>query len=48
MAGMTDNRMPGVYRQDVFPAPEPGLLTGVPVFLGTPMPARTPSTRRGG
>jgi phage tail sheath protein FI len=34
MAGMTDYQMPGVYPQDVFPAPEPGLLTGVPVFLG--------------
>jgi hypothetical protein len=28
------NRAPGVYRQDVFPTPEPGFLTGVPVFLG--------------
>ena len=27
-------RAPGVYRQDVFPAPEPTLLTGTPVFLG--------------
>src|SRR5438034_4220623 len=25
---------PGVYLQDVFPTPEPGLLTGVPAFLG--------------
>ncbi|MCL6434009.1 MAG: phage tail sheath subtilisin-like domain-containing protein [Leptolyngbyaceae cyanobacterium HOT.MB2.61] len=26
--------VPGVYREEVFPAPVPGLLTGVPVFLG--------------
>lgn len=25
---------PGVYRQDIFPAPEPVFQTGVPVFLG--------------
>src|SRR5215468_4204950 len=25
---------PGVYLQNVFPTPEPGLLTGVPAFLG--------------
>ncbi len=25
---------PGVYRQDIFPAPKPSFLTGVPVFLG--------------
>lgn len=25
---------PGVYRQDIFPAPQPSFLTGVPVFLG--------------
>ena len=25
---------PGVYLQDVFPTPEPSLLTGVPAFLG--------------
>jgi phage tail sheath protein FI len=31
---MVDYRAPGVYRQDVFPSPEPSLLTGVPVFLG--------------
>ncbi len=27
-------QLPGVYRQDVFPAPQPVLLTGVPIFLG--------------
>ncbi|KOU08799.1 hypothetical protein ADK86_03300 [Streptomyces sp. NRRL F-5755] len=27
-------RAPGVYREDVFPAPEPGPRTGVPAFLG--------------
>lgn len=27
-------RAPGVYRQDIFPAPEPTFLTGIPVFLG--------------
>jgi phage tail sheath protein FI len=30
----TDNRAPGVYREDVFPAPASGFVTGVPVFLG--------------
>ncbi|NEP00805.1 MAG: phage tail sheath family protein [Symploca sp. SIO2E9] len=25
---------PGIYREEVFPTPAPGLLTGVPVFLG--------------
>jgi uncharacterized protein len=30
----TDNRAPGVYREDVFPAPAAGFVTGVPVFLG--------------
>jgi phage tail sheath protein FI len=28
------DRRPGLYRQDVFPAPAPGFQTGVPVFLG--------------
>jgi phage tail sheath protein FI len=31
---MVDYQSPGVYRQDVLPAPPPTLLTGVPVFLG--------------
>jgi uncharacterized protein len=31
---MADYRAPGVYREDVFPQPQPSLLTGVPVFLG--------------
>lgn len=30
----TDYQAPGVYPQDVFPPPAPGLLTGVPAFLG--------------
>ena len=28
------DRAPGIYREDVFPAPAPRFLTGVPVFLG--------------
>lgn len=31
---MVDYKAPGVYRQDIFPPPEPSLLTGVPIFLG--------------
>jgi phage tail sheath protein FI len=37
MAGTTigrDRRAPDVHREDVFPAPVPGFVTGVPVFLG--------------
>jgi uncharacterized protein len=30
----TGYQTPGVYPQDVFPPPAPGLLTGVPAFLG--------------
>jgi len=32
--GMTQYKTPGVYREDVFPPPEIGLLTGVPAFIG--------------
>jgi hypothetical protein len=31
---LTGHQAPGIYRQDVFPLPAPGLLTGVPAFLG--------------
>jgi uncharacterized protein len=31
---MNSQIIPGVYREDVFSQPDPGLLTGVPVFLG--------------
>jgi uncharacterized protein len=31
---MNSQHIPGVYREDVFSQPDPGLLTGVPVFLG--------------
>jgi phage tail sheath protein FI len=31
---ITGYQAPGVYPQDVFPPPAPGLLTGVPAFLG--------------
>src|SRR3954447_17244993 len=31
---ITGYQAPGVYRQDVFPPPAPGLLTGGPAFLG--------------
>lgn len=31
---LTNNRIPGVYLEDVFPTPEPELMTGVPAFLG--------------
>jgi uncharacterized protein len=31
---MTQYKTPGVYKEDVFPAPEFRLLTGVPAFLG--------------
>ncbi len=33
------NLAPGVYLEDVFPAPGPSLLTGVPAFLGYAGPA---------
>lgn len=33
-AAAVASRAPGVYHQDVFPAPEPTFLTGIPVFLG--------------
>lgn len=38
-------RAPGVYREDVFGVPEPGLRTGVPAFLGYAAdgPVGTPS-----
>ncbi|HEU4349799.1 MAG TPA: phage tail sheath subtilisin-like domain-containing protein [Actinoplanes sp.] len=31
---MVHYRAPGVYREDVYPSPEPSLSTGVPVFAG--------------
>jgi uncharacterized protein len=31
---LTNDRMPGVYLEDVFSTPEPELMTGVPAFLG--------------
>ena len=39
-----DARVPGVYREELFPVPQPVLLTGVPVFLGKAArgPADTP------
>ncbi|NJR26491.1 MAG: phage tail sheath family protein [Richelia sp. CSU_2_1] len=31
---LTNDRIPGVYLEDVFSTPEPELMTGVPAFLG--------------
>lgn len=31
---MAAYRTPGLYREDVFPQPAPGLRTGVPALLG--------------
>ncbi len=31
---LTENRVPGVYLEDVFLTPKPDLMTGVPAFLG--------------
>jgi uncharacterized protein len=31
---MNSLQIPGVYREDIFSQPDPGLLTGVPAFLG--------------
>jgi phage tail sheath protein FI len=30
----SQQRIPGVYREEIFPAPAPELITGVPAFLG--------------
>ncbi len=43
---MITPQTPGVYRQNVFPAPPAGLATGVPVFLGLASEGETNVPRR--